>query len=71
MEMSPLTVEGSKILAYARRSGLLSREGSLSFNTYCDTGPWLFRSHQSPFTTREGIRRTYSYPDPHGGQGDG
>jgi hypothetical protein len=30
METSPLPVKGCKILAYARRSGPLSREGSLS-----------------------------------------
>jgi hypothetical protein len=50
----------------------LSREGSLSCNTYCDTGPRFFRSHpkdrsnQSPLTTHMGMRRTYSNPDPHG-----
>jgi hypothetical protein len=36
-----------------------------------DTGPQFFRSHpkdrpnQSPFTTRMGMRRIYSNPDPH------
>jgi hypothetical protein len=39
METSPLPVKGCKILAYARRSGPLSREGSLSCHTCCDTGP--------------------------------
>jgi hypothetical protein len=45
MERSPLPVKGCKILAYAWRSGPLSREGSLSCDTYCDTGPWFFLSH--------------------------
>jgi hypothetical protein len=42
------------------------------WNTCCDTGPWFFRFHpkdrpsQSPFTTRMGMLRTYSNPDPHG-----
>ena len=38
METSPLPVKGYKIEAYARRSGPLSREGSLSCHTCCDTG---------------------------------
>jgi hypothetical protein len=39
---------------------------------YRDTGPRFFRSHpkerpiQSSLTTRKGMRRTYSNPDPHG-----
>ena len=72
METSPLPVEGCKIQAYARRSGPLSREGSLSCHTCCDTGPRFFRSHpkdrpiQSPFTTHEGMWRIYSNPDSHG-----
>jgi hypothetical protein len=37
--LSPLPVTGLQNLAYARRSGPLSREGSLSCHTYCDTGP--------------------------------
>jgi hypothetical protein len=41
METSPLPV----IYAYARRSGPLSREGSLSCLTCCDTGPRFFRSY--------------------------
>jgi hypothetical protein len=45
METSPLPVKGCKISAYARRSGPLSREGSLSCHTCCDTGPRFFRSH--------------------------
>ena len=36
--MSPLQVKGCNILTYARRSGPLSREGSLSCHTCCDTG---------------------------------
>jgi hypothetical protein len=44
METSPLSVKGCKILAYARRSRPVSREGSLSCHTYCDTGPRFFRS---------------------------
>ena len=50
----------------------LSREGSLSCHTCCDTGPRFFRSHpkdrhnQSPLTTRMGMRKAYSNPDPHG-----
>jgi hypothetical protein len=51
--------------------GPLSREGSLSCHTYCDTGPRVFRSHpknrpiQSPLTTRKGMWMIYSNPDPH------
>jgi hypothetical protein len=58
METSPLPVKGCKILSYARRSGPLRREGSLSCHTCCDTGPRFFRSHpkdrpsQSPLMTR-------------------
>jgi hypothetical protein len=72
METSPLPVKGCKISAYARHSGPLSREGSLSCHTYCDMGLRFFRSHpkdrpiQSPLTTRMGMRRTYSNSDPHG-----
>jgi hypothetical protein len=43
--LSPLPVTGLQILAYARRSGPLSREGYLSCHTYCDTGPRFIRSH--------------------------
>jgi hypothetical protein len=56
-----------------RCSGPLSREGSLSCHTYCDTGPPFFQSHpkdrpiQLPLTTRMGMWRIYSNPDPHGG----
>ena len=48
------------------------RKGSFSCHTYCDTGPPFFQFHPkdrpmySPFTTREGKRRTYSHPDPYG-----
>jgi hypothetical protein len=45
VETSPSPVKGCKISAYARRSGPLSREGSLSCHTCCDTGPRFFRSH--------------------------
>jgi hypothetical protein len=40
-----LPVTRPQILAYARRSGPLSREGSLSCHTYCDTGPRFIRSY--------------------------
>jgi hypothetical protein len=43
--LSPLPVTGLQILAYAWRLGQLSREGSLSCHTYCDTGPRIIRSH--------------------------
>jgi hypothetical protein len=62
-------MKGYKILAYARCSGPLSRERSLSCHTCYDTG----RSHpkdrpiQSPLTTHEGMWRLYSNPDPHEG----
>jgi hypothetical protein len=68
----PLPVKGYKIEAYARRSGPLSREGSLSCHTWCDTGPRFSRSYpkdrpiQSPLTTHKGMWRIYSYTDPHG-----
>jgi hypothetical protein len=38
LETLPLPIKGCKILAYVRRSGPLSREGSLSCHTCCDTG---------------------------------
>jgi hypothetical protein len=69
IETSPLPVKGCKILAYARRSGPLNREGFLSCHACCNTGPWFFRSHpkdrpiQWPLTTRMGMRKTYSNPD--------
>jgi hypothetical protein len=59
-------VKGCKISAFARCSGPLSREGTPAAT------PRFFRSHpkdrpiQSPLTTCKGMRRTYSYPDPHG-----
>jgi hypothetical protein len=43
--LSPLPVTWLQILVYARRSGPLSRDGSLSCHTYCDTGPRFRRSH--------------------------
>jgi hypothetical protein len=69
METLPLPVKGCKIWAYARRSGPLSREGSLSCHTCCDKGPRFFRSHrkdrpiQSPLTTHEGMWRIYFNSD--------
>ena len=68
---SPLLMRGCKIYAYARRSGPMSRKGSLSCHTSCDTGPRFFRSHpkdlpiQSPLTTNKRMWRIYSNPDPH------
>jgi ankyrin repeat protein len=53
------------------RSGPLSREGSFSCHTCCDTGPRFFRSHPkyrptpSPLTRHEGVRRIYSNTDCH------
>jgi hypothetical protein len=72
METSPFPVNGYKILACARRSGPLSREGSLSCHICCDMGPQFFRSYtndrhiQSALTKHDGIMRIYSNPDPHG-----
>jgi hypothetical protein len=43
--LSSLPVTRLQILAYAQRSGPLSREGSLSCHTYCDTGPRFIGSH--------------------------
>jgi hypothetical protein len=60
METSPLPLKVGRIKAYARLSGPLSREGSLSCHICCDTGPRFFRSHpkdrpiQSPLTTHKG-----------------
>jgi hypothetical protein len=46
METSPLPVKGLQNLGlYARRSEPLSKEGSLSCHTCCDTGPLFFQSH--------------------------
>jgi hypothetical protein len=68
-----MTGEGLQNLGLdARRSGPLSREGSLSCHTYCETGPRFFRSHpkdcpiQSPVMTHTGMWRIYFHPDPHG-----
>jgi hypothetical protein len=58
METSPLSVKGCKILAFARCSGPLIREGSLSWHTCCDKVPRFFLSHPknrpiySPLKTR-------------------
>ena len=59
MEMTPLPVKGSKIYASARGLWSLSRAGSLSCHTCCDTGLWVLWSHypkdqvhvELPFTT--------------------
>jgi hypothetical protein len=72
MEMSPLPVKGCKIEADARRSGPLSREGSLSCHTCCDMGPWFYpslskdHSIQLPLMTHKGKWSIYSNLDPHG-----
>jgi hypothetical protein len=65
METSPLPVKGCKIQAYGRRSGPLSREGSLSCHKCCDTGPRFFRSHPkdrpilSPYDTPGGVENLF------------
>jgi hypothetical protein len=67
-----ITGEKLQNLAYARCSVPLSRVGSLSCHTSCDTGPRFFRSHpkdrpiQLSLTTHKGMWRIYSTPDPHG-----
>jgi hypothetical protein len=54
--------EGLQNLGPCSVLGPLSREGSLSCHTCCDTGPQFFRSHpkvhpiQSPLATRMGMR---------------
>jgi hypothetical protein len=79
METSPFkywwrVAKFKHISDYSRRSGPLSREGSLSCHTCCNTKPQFFWSHpkdrpiQSPFITHRGMWRTYSNPDPHGYQ---
>jgi hypothetical protein len=66
----PITGEGLHNLAYARHSGPLSREGSLSCHTYCVTGTRFLRSHpkdrhvQSPLTAHKGMWRIYFNSDP-------
>ena len=46
LPVTGVMVTGLQILASARRSGPLSREGSLSFHTYCDMGPrFILRFH--------------------------
>jgi hypothetical protein len=74
METSTLPVKGCKVLAYARRSGPLSREESLSCHTYWWHGASVFWVSsegpppplQSPLTTCMGMQKTYSNPDPNG-----
>jgi hypothetical protein len=67
-QTSPLPMKGFK--KYTRRSGLFSREWSLSCHICCDTGPRLFRFLpkdrfiKSP-STRNGMLRTYSNMGPH------
>jgi hypothetical protein len=67
-----VTIAGEGLLNLGLCSALrvLSREGCLSCHTYCDIGPWFFRSRpkdhpiQSPFTTHEGMWRIYYSLDP-------
>jgi hypothetical protein len=62
MQTSPLPMKGCKILAYAWLSWLLSREGSLSCHTCCDTGLsfsgliWRTAPFSHPLMTRTGCR---------------
>jgi hypothetical protein len=71
-----ITVEGLQNLGLcsALRAFFEQGEGSLSCHTCCDTGLRFFRSHpkdrpiQSPLTTRMGMRRIDSNPDPLGEQ---
>jgi hypothetical protein len=71
MKTSPLPVKGCKINTYARRSRSLSREGSLSCHTCCDTEPRFSRPYPkdcsilSLLTTHKGMWSIYSKPDPH------
>jgi hypothetical protein len=55
--LSPLPVTGLQLLAYAQRSGPLSREGSLSCHTYCGTGPRFIRSHPKDWHPRPTVAR--------------
>jgi hypothetical protein len=72
METSPIPVKGCRVYAYVRRSGPLSRKGSLSCHTCSESGPRFNRSPtknrsiQSPLTTHEGVWRIYSNPNPTG-----
>jgi hypothetical protein len=67
-----VTIAGEGLQNLGICSGPLSMEGSLSYPTYCDTGPPIYPSDlkdypiQSPRTTRLGMRRIYSKPHPHG-----
>jgi hypothetical protein len=71
METSPLPVKGCKIPSYARRSGPLSREGSLTCHTCCATGPRFFGLIQRtvPFSSllrhTRGCGGSILNPDPH------
>jgi hypothetical protein len=64
--LSPLPVTGLQILAYARRSGPLSREGSLSCHTYCDTGTRFIWSHPKDWH----LRLTVGFEPPSQGLSD-
>jgi hypothetical protein len=65
-----ITGEGLQNFGMYWRSGPLSREGSLSCHTCCDTGPRFFWSRpkerpiHSPLTTHNGLWRIYFNPDP-------
>jgi hypothetical protein len=72
METSPLPVKGYKMWPMLGTQGLwlsLSREGSLSCHTCCDTGPRFFWSHpkdldrpiQSPLTTQGDVEDLFLY----------
>jgi hypothetical protein len=65
-QLSLLPVTGLQILAYAWRSGLLSREESLSCHTYCDTGPQFIRSHPKD----RHLRPTVGFETPTQGSSD-
>jgi hypothetical protein len=58
-------MKGCKI---ARRSGPLSREGSLLCHACCDTGPLFFQSRPKdrPIQSLLTTHRIYSNPDPQG-----
>jgi hypothetical protein len=59
MDTSSLPMEGCKILAYAWCIGPLSREGSLSCHTCCDTGPQFFRFHPKDPSIQSLLRHTW------------
>ena len=61
IEISPLPVMDFKIKAIAQRLSILSREGSLSCHTCCDTGPSSEKSvHMHILDTS--IQKLYFYP---------